>query len=321
MPGAWNLPIIWHQVEQTSSTELERSSDVIKAAYETRRAAAYQLKEIQIETANLKIAALSFGKQGNPPVIALHGWLDNAASFVPIERYLPGINLSALDFPGHGKSQHRSGVNAYHFIDYAADVLLAADALGLTRFTLLGHSLGAGVAALIAAIVPDRIERLAMVEGLAPFTGEPDTMLPQFRRHIEETCKPASNGRVYRSIDAAARARQKAGDMSLDSAKLIVERNLEKTENGYQWRTDRRLRKPSPLYLSDAHVKQYLASIECNALLIRSDQGIIRNWSSLRGREPLVKNIQIIDIDGGHHCHMDDPKLVARHLLPFLIGT
>ena len=89
------------------------------------------LKEEFIETANLRLAALISDNREDPPVIALHGWLDNAASFTPLANFLSGIRLIAIDFPGHGKSEHRTGANAYHFVDYAADIILAADELGL----------------------------------------------------------------------------------------------------------------------------------------------------------------------------------------------
>ena len=46
-------------------------------------------------------------------VIALHGWLDNSASFVPMLKFLSqdkalmGVDIYALDFAGHGHSFHR----------------------------------------------------------------------------------------------------------------------------------------------------------------------------------------------------------------------
>jgi len=200
-------------------------------------------------------------------------------------------------------------------------VLLAAQALKLERFSLLGHSLGAGVAAVIAAIATDKVDRLAMVEGLIPLTSPPNEIMPQLRHHVEATCKPASSPRLYESIEQAARVRQQAGDLSLTAAMLIAERNLVQSDAGYVWRTDRRLNRPSPLYLVDEQVRQYLSEIQCEALLIRSHEGIIRNWPRLARREHHLQQLKIIDIEGGHHCHMDDPASVARHLRPFLNGA
>ena len=275
------------------------------------------LIETTIPTKNLELAAIEWGNKDQTPVIALHGWLDNAASFIPIASHLNNLRIIAIDMPGHGKSQHRSGVNAYHFIDYATDIILAADSLGLDQFSLLGHSLGAAVSGVIASIVPDRIQRLAMVEGLAPVANSSDKIVDQLRKHVESVSQIRGKPRVFNNVDDAARARQQAGYMSLPSARLLARRNLAEVEGGYSWHTDRCLRLPSPLYLAEDHVSEYLKRIVCEILLIRSDEGIIRNWNSLKGREQYLNNLTVIDVAGGHHCHMDDPELIATHVAPF----
>src|SRR5690625_5810116 len=81
-----------------------------------------------------RLASLSWGPENAPTWLALHGWLDNAASFsrlapVLVERL--GIRIVALDFSGHGHSAHREG--DYALWDYCHDLLDAADALGLER--------------------------------------------------------------------------------------------------------------------------------------------------------------------------------------------
>ncbi len=279
------------------------------------------LKEEFIDTANLRLAALISDNREDPPVIALHGWLDNAASFTPLAKILSDIQLIAIDFPGHGKSEHRTGANAYHFVDYAADIILAADALGLEKFTLLGHSLGAGVASMIAATVPERIKRLAMIEGLIPVTAPPENISDQLRRHITGTSKSASAPRIYATIEEAAVARRQAGDLSNSAASLIVTRNIVETPEGYIWRTDRRLTMPSPVYLTEDHVRAYLGKVKCESLLIRSSKGIFKQLPHFAGRESFLPTARIIDIEGGHHCHMDNPENVAKHLSPFLNRT
>ena len=73
------------------------------------------------------------GRQGGDPWLFLHGWLDNAAAFVPMLPLLyaqlgPDAELVAIDMAGHGQSDHSDG--GYVLTDYAADALLVADALG-----------------------------------------------------------------------------------------------------------------------------------------------------------------------------------------------
>ena len=108
-------------------------------------------------------APLSWGRQDAPTWLALHGWLDNAASFTRLAPRLVsalGIRIVAIDFRGHGHSAHAPAGNDYALWDYTHDVLDAMEALGLEQATLLAHSMGAAVSCLLAAALPEKVARL-----------------------------------------------------------------------------------------------------------------------------------------------------------------
>ena len=63
------------------------------------------MREITLQVPLGQLAALRNDGSG-PRVLALHGWLDNAASFLPLAAHLRAIDLVALDLPGHGHSAH-----------------------------------------------------------------------------------------------------------------------------------------------------------------------------------------------------------------------
>jgi len=86
-----------------------------------------QGKEIQIELPYLKLAAKQWGNPAGMPVLAIHGWLDNAGTFDHIAPLLPDLNLVAIDLPGHGLSEHRPMGTNYHFIDYIQWVCTVVD--------------------------------------------------------------------------------------------------------------------------------------------------------------------------------------------------
>ena len=65
-----------------------------------------RLEETTLDIPLGRLHALRGGRAGAPKVLALHGWLDNAASFVPLAAHLDDIELIALDLPGHGRSAH-----------------------------------------------------------------------------------------------------------------------------------------------------------------------------------------------------------------------
>ena len=63
-------------------------------------------REVRFSLPSLEVAGKVWGEPGGIPVIGLHGWLDNAATFDHIAPALKGVQLVALDLPGHGLSDH-----------------------------------------------------------------------------------------------------------------------------------------------------------------------------------------------------------------------
>ena len=149
------------------------------------------MREFAIDTPLGRIAGLHAGTPGAPRVLALHGWLDNAASFLPLAPFLDGIELVAIDMPGHGRSAHLPAGADYSFAGALANLLDVADALGWDRFGLLGHSMGGAIASLLAAACPERVTRLLVARGLRAVDGgytwssDPRLTLPTLVRMTE----------------------------------------------------------------------------------------------------------------------------------------
>jgi pimeloyl-ACP methyl ester carboxylesterase len=97
-----------------------------------------------------------------PAIVLLHINQQSSALLLELIAALaPRMRAIAIDYPGHGGSDH---VAAQPTIgDYARCVVEAADALGAGRFVALGEAVGAFVAAELAASHPDRAERVALV--------------------------------------------------------------------------------------------------------------------------------------------------------------
>jgi pimeloyl-ACP methyl ester carboxylesterase len=128
------------------------------------------VEEVRLSLPHIELAAHLFGPEDGLPVIALHGWLDNANSFARLAPKLKGLRIIALDMAGHGHSGHRPPGAGYAMWDYAHDVLQVAEQMGLKRFALLGHSMGAIAALIIAGSLPERVTHLALIDGVIPPT-------------------------------------------------------------------------------------------------------------------------------------------------------
>ncbi|MGB8715402.1 MAG: alpha/beta hydrolase [Rhodanobacteraceae bacterium] len=282
------------------------------------------MHEIRIPLGDLNLAALVHGAQDAPPVLALHGWLDNAASFAPLSAHLKGRRLIALDMPGHGHSDHlphSPGVH-YHFADSVQVVLSAADALGLDSFALLGHSMGAGIGSLVAAAAPERISHLALIEGLGPLADTPDTTLKRFRDAVTPPVHPRNRRlRVFADIDSAALARSRASGLPPDLARPIIERALRPVDGGFSWRADSRLTEPSPIRMAEQQVHRLLAGIACPAwLLLAQPETPYLPAAMIAARADCLADIRIEHMAGHHHLHLEHPDAVCRQLSSFLGG-
>ena len=108
---------------------------------------------------------LRYAEQGNPggdPVILLHGYTDSWFSYSRVLPLLPAsYHAYALDLRGHGDSDRPAA--GYTMRDFAADVIAFMDAKGVSRATIVGHSMGGFVAQQVALAAPTRVARLVLV--------------------------------------------------------------------------------------------------------------------------------------------------------------
>ena len=280
--------------------------------------------ERTIEIPGLSLAARIHGPDDGMPVLAMHGWLDNAATFDALAPLLSGCRVVALDLAGHGLSQRRAGA-PYHFIDYVADVAAVAEALGWQKFSLLGHSLGAGVAALLAGTWPERIHRLVMLEGLGPLTDPEDSAPERLRDALaaELAATRRSHERPgYPDPAEVGRRLAEATQMSPGSAQTLLRRGLfEALPGRWDWRADSRLRLPSRLRLTEPQVAAFLRKITCPALLLRAVPGMPVPSDYFTARIACIADLRVAQLPGGHHVHLDDPTSVAELVSAFLHGT
>ena len=121
------------------------------------------MQPFSVKANDLDIHGLKFG-DGEEIVIALHGWLDNSASFAPmLTNVLSNQTWYCIDFAGHGLSSWRSPQAHYYFIDYVDDVYAFINALNIKKVHLVGHSMGAMVAGLFASCFSEYVRSVSFI--------------------------------------------------------------------------------------------------------------------------------------------------------------
>ncbi|MBC3767236.1 alpha/beta fold hydrolase [Neptunicella marina] len=277
------------------------------------------MQSVEYQLNHLKLTGLRFGAQGKPLILALHGWLDNAASFIPLAAHFPDYQFVAIDMAGHGESQHRSLDAHYHLVDWVQDLHELICLNDWQDIILLGHSLGGIVGSLYSATFPEKVQKLILLESFGPLTEPEETSVAQLRKSVDSRIaiqhKTAKHPETLRQ---AVQARKVAGDLSVDSARLLVSRNLAEIDGKLQWRTDRRLRTISSLRQTEAQAQSFLQAIECPVLAVLGQEGFEKLKLNLQKRQSWVKKLTIAQTPGGHHLHMDYPFPVAQKIIDFL---
>lgn len=273
-------------------------------------------QDIQIAVPGFTLAAKTHGQPEQPAMLALHGWLDNANSFEWLAEQLPDYYFIALDLPGHGQSSHLPAGCHYHFSDGIFTILNAIKSLGLSKLHLLGHSMGACLASLLAGVQPDLFLSLTLIEGLGPFSSPAETACQQLRDYWNHQNPMGANPiKGYQSLAQAAKARAKRGHVSYELAFKLCERGVKAVDGHYYWQHDRRLLIPSPLRMTEAQVLSCLQDIKAPSQLIWAKQGFNFDSEEIETRMQAVPDLQVDWIEGGHHVHMENAKAIASLIL------
>jgi pimeloyl-ACP methyl ester carboxylesterase len=134
-------------------------------------------------------------------IIMVHGITANSRSFAASAPMLAarGWYVIAPDLRGRGESAKPA--HGYGIMYHVEDVLALGDALGLTSLNLVGHSLGAQIVLFLAALHPERVNRLVLVDGGGKTPADAYQTVAATLKRI---------GQVYPSLDAFLEERRQA---------------------------------------------------------------------------------------------------------------
>lgn len=262
------------------------------------------------------------------PILAVHGWMDNAGTFNRLAPMLKGHRIHALDLAGHGLSDPRPDGMRYHNADFLDDIYAAMQHIAPNNgpLILLGHSLGAGLLMLLAGIFPERIQALIMIDGLGPISADPSNYATDTRTALEGLMSYSPSRRPIATVEQAVAARRQGitGLLSESASRDLCERALIETEAGeLRWRTDKRLRLNSLMRFSEEQVLACIEAITAPCLLVTGDAGLPKqlgkNKPRYAARLSHFGRLEQVNLSGGHHLHLDDcPEQVADAINAFL---
>ncbi|KAI9032147.1 Alpha/Beta hydrolase protein [Hyaloraphidium curvatum] len=303
---------------------------------------------------------------GDIRIVALHGFLDNAATWdllMPFFlRYMAAavpsmsVTVVALDWAGHGLSDHRNPQSDYSTWRYVEDLRYVFEELNWKRAIGLAHSMGSGALCQFAGTFPDLISHLILVDNFGPWS-RPGKYAPmELIYHLRKSRALVTKAKpTYTTVEAATVARMKGQNpLSEKAAKPLVARGLMEVELGtdtfedeeeemedsdsqpdrsrsaapekklYTWRTDQRLTIGAAQHFSEDAAEAYMGRIKSPVLALLAKTG---HWTKnarpmLDARIELLKNatgdLVVELVDSTHHLHLEEPELTAKLIVEFL---
>lgn len=269
----------------------------------------------------LTYAGLEWGDPDGYPILALHGWLDNALSFSVLAPFLSEYRLIALDLSGQGLSDHRSSDATYHIWDDVPQLLSVVATLGLDQLAVLGHSRGAAIAVLLATALEDRCSQLVLLDGMLPRPTPDESAVEQFlQSQRDHRGLSKHQPRLFDDVEGFVKARVRLG-FSEGSAWLLAPRALRETEDGWALVHDPRLNHASAVKLSPGMCSAFYSAVTKPTLALVAEEGL-RLRGGLEASLAAVSeiaNCRVVTVPGSHHTHMEEgAQQIAEQIATFI---
>ncbi len=237
-------------------------------------------------------------------IFCVHGITANCRCWdVIAEALSPEFNLVAMDLRGRGLSEKPD--HGYSVEAHCKDIRAVLENLGIKPVVIMGHSLGAFIALVFAALYSDFAEKVILVDGGGKLSPE------QFEK-VFAGIKPSLDrlGKIFSSIDQYMGVMRFAPFMKAWSSKLeeYYKYDVEELEGG---KVRSRIRPESIAEESEnlrkSDIAPFYPRVTCPVLILRATEGMISGddlvlpEDVVEGMIQQIPHAKRVDIDGTNH--------------------
>jgi esterase len=268
-----------------------------------------------VQARGLTFHYLQWGAATSPPMLCLHGATQTAHSWDEVAPELSATcRVLCLDQRGHGDSDWAPDGD-YTRETQAADIDAITDALGLSRFVLIGLSMGGINSMTFTARYPDKVEALVIVDVSPEIQERGVENIRSFVRAADE----------LDSFEAfVERAHQFNPRRSLDNIRSRLSYNLKQLPNGkWTWKYDKALRSFESGFRGNPLVNLWddVRTIRCPTLIIKGGESDILSSESAAKLQANIPSSRLAVVPGAGHSVMgDNPEGFVAAVREFLAG-
>ncbi len=268
-----------------------------------------QPKSMQVSVNGLDLHYLDWGNAGAAPVVCVHGYTSSAQAFNALARHFHDrFHIVAPDVRGHGESAW-SPARAYQYRDQVGDLAGFVDQLGLTRFTLIGTSMGGIIAMAYAGTYPERLLGLVINDIGPDVEGGVQRIIQMVRSRPEEfaTLDDAMAYRREMSPIVASRTMEDQRELALGVLR-------QRQDGRWVWKMDpayirQRVQDGTP---QRPALWPVLQRLPCPTLIVWGTESDILSEAQARHMVEVLPRVELVAVPGvGHAPTLVEPVVLA----------
>ncbi|XP_011300472.1 probable serine hydrolase [Fopius arisanus] len=305
-------------------TRLQRNMATAEAVIQEKK-----FKEVEIEVPWGKIAGKHWGPPDVEPIVALHGWQDNAGSFDNLIKYLPNnLSILAVDAPGHGYSSWLPKGTMYTPLMYIQVIQRVKQHYKMDKIGLIAHSMGAMWCFSYAVFAPQDIKFVIALDYFKFPELPPEKFLSYFFEdwnrffRLDQLTNPPP-----RHSEAEAISRYiKATNNSLDEemCRILFERGTTKHPDGtVSFNRDPYVQCVFDPGLNNEQMVAMAKRLTCPYYVIKGESSRYKEkkelyFEVLKVLETTSSDFMFRTVPGTHHFHMKNTSHLADLINPFI---
>jgi pimeloyl-ACP methyl ester carboxylesterase len=274
------------------------------------------------QSQGLRLHYTDWGNESAPPLLLVHGGLDQSRSWDAVARALrANFHVVAPDLRGHGDSDWATG-SSYSLADHVYDLTCLIKSAGLEQAAIVGHSMGGMVSLTYAGAFPQNVSRLVVLDGVTNFPARSvkpiDVRIAEWVGDLDKTAQRKI--RRYPSVaDGADRILARNARLTREQAMHLATHALKRDADGeHSWKFDPYLRARAPYRLSLEDNIALWSRIRCPTLLVSGSESFLPDPATA-GVLGHFRQAELVKIEGaGHWVQHDQPAQVIGVLKTFL---
>jgi len=271
------------------------------------------------------IAAKTYGSSKGKPVLMVHGQLDNAGTFTRLMKYLPmdGFYYVCIDLPGHGWSSHFPSWQILNYLSYVYALHFILEALKWKTCIYIGHSMGGKIGLMFSAFQPHRIKKVIVIDTFLLDNELNYSLIKHFKNTYAYLIK-ANNVKLYTKEEILyALKNLRRNTLNSEAANAVFEHAVTEVNGKYKYNRDIRLK--YGLFLQENEYIQFIHKLAVPIYIFVASNGLLNIEMNRKKFKALLNEInpktklQIINVDGNHDVHNNNPENIGPFICEILI--